>query len=353
LHCKYCGEDAAFEPPPIDLAYSLDVLQEFLAKDTSDVTIQFYGGEPLLKLSLLEQVMDTLDNVKHWSVQTNALLLHKLKPGYLHQLSTILASIDGREDVTDFNRGKGVYRGVLDNCRYVQNHSFKGDLIARMAVSEVADIFKEVTHLASLSSPNFDHIHWQLDSQWDDDPHARWNDFDSWMNQSYNPGISALIDWWFSHLKNGKVIGLVPFLPLMKSILFNVPNELRCGAGRDSFAINPDGTISVCPISPEFKFSVVGDIHTNTPEEIRNSMEVSEPCPDCDFYHLCGGRCLFINKTKLWGKNGFQQVCSSVKHLINELRQIKEPVLELIEQGTITKEIFNYPSFNNGCEIIP
>jgi len=353
LKCRYCGEDASFEQPPIDLAYPLEQLKAFLAKDSSEITIQFYGGEPLLKLPLLLEVMDAIPKVRHWSIQTNALLLHKIPPSYLSRLSAILASIDGRQEINDANRGKGIYKKVLANCSYAQEHGFTGDLIARMTVSEVADIYEEVVHLASLEQPRFSHIHWQIDSQWDDSPTNRWVDFNSWVDRSYNPGISRLVSWWLDSLREGRVIGLVPFLPLMHSLLFNEPAKLRCGAGLDSFAINPDGQISVCPISPEFSFSLIGHITTHTPEMIRNSLAVIEPCPTCDVYTLCGGRCLFINYTKLWGEKYYAKVCHTVKHLIASLQRIVPEVRKLLAEGVLSPSSFDYPQYNNGCEIIP
>ena len=129
--------------------------------------------------------------------------------------------------------------------------------------------------------------------------------------------------------------------------------EKKLANSIDSFAINPDGKISVCPISPEFTFSIVGDIYESDPNELRNSLKVSNPCPECDSYYLCGGRCLFINKTKLWGEAGFAKVCSSVKHLLKELKSIKNEVSKLIEKNIIKDKEFEYPKFNNGCEIIP
>lgn len=353
LKCKYCGEDYLFEEPPIDLDYPISALNDFLEKDNTPISIQFYGGEPLLKIPLMEKIIDSLDFVQYWTVQTNALRLSQLDSTYFDKIKTILVSIDGRADTTDFNRGTGVYSKVLKNCQEIRANGYSGELVARMAVSEVADIYEEVRHLDSLDNPSFDYIHWQLDTQWDDDIHARWKNFDNWLNFSYNPGISKLVDWWYNEMTTGRVVGIVPFLPIINDLLNNTSSSLRCGAGIDSFAINPNGSISVCPISPEFKFSIVGDIWKNTPQDIHNTMFVGDPCPDCDVYGLCGGRCLFINKTKLWGEKGFIKVCSSVKHLIRELERIVPSIKELINNQVIKKEAFNYPLYNNGCEIIP
>lgn len=353
LKCKYCGEDATFEEPPIDIDYPIKSLQSFMEKDSSEITIQFYGGEPLIRIPLMQMIMDTIGKIEHWTIQTNAINLHNLPKQYLNRLSAILVSIDGREEVTDINRGKRIYNKIIENCIIAREKGFTGDLIARMTVFENSDIHEEVRHLAKLKKPAFDHIHWQLDTQWDDDPDTRWTNFSKWINQSYNPGISKLISWWVDCMSSGQFIGLVHFIPVMKSILFDIPSNLRCGAGLDSFTINSNGSISVCPISPEFEFSIVGHILTSNPLSIKNSMNVIQPCPNCSDFKLCGGRCLFINRTKLWGNELFSKICGTVKNMIMELQSHKETILELIKDGIIPKENFDYPKYNNGCEIIP
>ena len=80
-------------------------------------------------------------------------------------------------------------------------------------------------------------------------------------------------------MKTGVVEGIVPFLPLMHSLLTDDVSELRCGSGLDTFAIHVDGTIGICPISPDWEFSIVGKIKESSPEDLRNVMRVDEPCP--------------------------------------------------------------------------
>ena len=82
-------------------------------------------------------------------------------------------------------------------------------------------------------------------------------------------------------------------------------------------------------------------------------MTVENPCPTCEEYGVCGGRCLFVNKQRLWGQDGFDKVCDTVKHMISALRAEALTVHQLIESGVISIDSFVYPEFNNGCEIIP
>ena len=67
--------------------YDLDMLKEFCRKDP-DCVLTFYGGEPLLEMDKLRQIMDTV-KPKHFMIQTNGLLLDKLEPKYVNRFHTI------------------------------------------------------------------------------------------------------------------------------------------------------------------------------------------------------------------------------------------------------------------------
>ena len=348
LNCSYChgGEDSG---PITELQYSVDDLAKFIETE-DDPQLMFYGGEPLLRTSIMTDMMDRFPHAR-FMLQTNALLLDQVPERYLKQFHSILISIDGTESVTDGYRSEGVYRRVLDNVRWLKNIGYEGDTVARMAVSQESDIYRDVTHLLDARDPSFNNVHWQLNVVWDAE--GNWVDFDTWVAEVYNPGITRLVNRWLSKMREGNIEGIVPFKPLMFSLVTDTGSSLRCGTGLDTFAIHVDGKIGICPISPDWKFSLVGDIWNTRPTDLRNIMQVEEPCPSCDDFQICGGRCLFANKQRLWGEEGFEKVCSTVKHLINELRVIVPEVRNLLNQGIIKPSDFEYPEFNNGCEIIP
>ncbi|MFX0055944.1 MAG: TIGR04084 family radical SAM/SPASM domain-containing protein [Promethearchaeota archaeon] len=348
LNCAYChgGEQTG---PDSEIQYSLDDLASFLEQD-DDVQLMLYGGEPTLRIPLITELMKRFSHTR-FMLQTNGLLLNQIPEEYVKRFHSILVSIDGIEDTTDCYRSKGVYQKVINNVRWLRGIGYEGDIVARMAVSEQSDIYRDVRHLAELGDPSFDHVHWQLNVVWDAE--GNWQDFDGWLNNSYNPGISRLADEWVAAMNSGVVEGIVPFLPLMHSLVTGDDSELRCGSGLDTFAIHVDGSIGVCPISPDWDFSIVGNIKESSPEEVRSIMHVDEPCPSCEIFGLCGGRCLFANKQRLWGEEGFAKVCSSVKHLVASLSKHVPAVKKLIEEGVVSLADFEYPEFNNGCEIIP
>jgi len=47
LHCRYCGGTIPEEVMPHEIQYEIRDLRRFIEKDP-DVTVAFYGGEPLL-----------------------------------------------------------------------------------------------------------------------------------------------------------------------------------------------------------------------------------------------------------------------------------------------------------------
>ena len=95
----------------------------------------------------------------------------------------------------------------------------------------------------------------------------------------------------------------------------------------------------------------VGNITMDTPRTLR-TLSVTEPCTSCDILTLCGGRCLYANVTKLWGPAGFQEVCQTVRNLINGLTGVMPEIKKLIEDQTISLTDFKSPDYN-GCEVIP
>lgn len=350
LKCEYCGGGS--DSLPGEIQYSIDELKKFIYRDENPI-LEFYGGEPLLRIETIEQIMDSLS--ARFVIQTNGILLNKLESHYLKKFHSILVSIDGTGDVTDRARGIGVYDRIMDNIKLIRQRGFAGDLVARMTVSQGTDIYENVMHLLTLKEPGFDHVHWQLDFEmfWEAWEHTV-PGLSDWIN-SYNSRISSLIKWWVLEMgRTGHVAGIVPFICVMNSLLSDTDSHLRCGSGIDFYTIMPDGRISACPVSIDFDFSVIGSIYDDVPSSLPGKANIGEPCTSCNIFQICGGRCLFVNRSQqLLKENGYEMICSTVRHLVKELQKAMPQIQELIYAGVIERSDFDYPEFNNGCEIIP
>lgn len=348
LRCSYCGGGS--ETPPREIEYSIADLKSFISRDTNPV-IEFYGGEPLLRIESMKNIMDEVP--ANFVLQTNGLFLDRIEPSYLQKFHSILVSIDGSKDVTDNTRGIGVSDRVTRNVKLIRERGFRGDIVARMTVTQGSDIYQNVRYL--VDSGLFDHVHWQLDFTmfWQGGENSDMG-LEKWL-ASYNSGISSLVDYWVTEMSSSKQVrGLVPFIGVINSLLSGRSSRLRCGSGIDFFAVMPDGKISACPVSIDFDFSKVGSIFENSPSSLCDKVTIGAPCLSCDVFNICGGRCLFVNKSQdMLRENGLENICSTVRHFTAKLQDSLPQIQELIENHSVSRSDFDYPELNNGCEIIP
>jgi len=361
LQCRYCyGEamedvDEGFSGFDVDyslprkISYTIDLLKRFCEHDP-DCVLTFYGGEPLLCLDEIRQIMDSV-KAKHFMIQTNGLLLNRLEPEYLNRFHTILVSIDGDEQLTDHYRGKGTFRKVVDNLKHVTSNGFGGELIARMTVMEQTDIYKQVKWLLDNQEFTFSSIHWQLNAGfWKTDFNRR--DFKRWSTEDYNPGIQKLVTFWVDYMEeHRKVLRLYPFLGVAQSLLNGEKTLLRCGGGWINYAIQTDGHVIICPTMWGIRDHYLGHIGKTAPTELKK-VQIEDPCTKCDVYYTCGGRCLYANITKRWTAEAYKQVCETVRNLVETVSGQTPTIRSLIESGALATQDFEYTKYN-GCEIIP
>jgi len=361
LQCKYCygkscedmdadfGDFEVDYSLPSEITYDIEVLRKFFEKDPEPVII-FYGGEPMLCIGKMKQIMDRV-RAKHFVVQTNGLHLNRLEPEYVNRLCSIFVSIDGDEELTNYYRGNGVYRRIVENVRLVRRNGFKGELIARMTVMEETDIYEQVMWLLNNPDYSFHSVHWQLDAGfWKNDFPER--PFAKWVEENYNPGISGLVEFWVDFMESeGKVLRLYPFLGVMQSLLKGEESLLRCGSGWINYSIQTDGHIIPCPIMSGMKGHYLGHIWNANPLRLRK-VYVENPCIKCEILNECGGRCLYANITKRWSEEQYALVCKSIKNLVESLKASLPRVKRLIKNGKIRLSDFEYVKYNS-CEITP
>jgi len=362
LKCRYCfGEaledfDEDFGNFDVDYAlprkvnYDLALLSRFCSEDP-DCVLTFYGGEPLVCAKEIIQIMDSTQP-RHFMIQTNGLLLDKLEPKYVNRFHTILISIDGDEKLTDYYRGVGTFRKVMDNVKRIVENGYRGELIARMTVMEQTDIYEQVKWLVDNSKFPFSSVHWQLNAGFWVNDYSRRN-FKSWSSDSYLPGLNRLARFWVDQMeKKGVVLRLYPLLGIAKSLLSNEKESLlRCGSGWVNYSIQTDGYIVPCPAMWGLKNFYLDHINNAHPVKLKKTF-VETPCTECDILNICGGRCLYTNITKRWTKDAYAEVCATVRGLVSAVKKELPRIKNLIKNGKISLGDFEFMKYN-GCEIIP
>ena len=372
LQCRYCygksNKPEEFDnqleerfnfdfSDPCTSQVDIEKLKEFLLQDSNPVLI-FYGGEPLLQIEKITKIMDSLQdtNVK-FRMQTNGVLLDRIPMKYLNKIGKILVSLDGNKERTDLNRGEGNFEKVYSNINKIKEQGYSGEIIARMTLTteepRTTDIYEQVINLINLG---FTSIHWQLDVGFYQSDYEK-EKVETFFKE-YNESISKLIDWWLQELKKGNIYRLYPFLGIIKPLLNNgesmenISCGLRCGAGNKGYAISTSGKIVACPIMNNIEDFKAGDINSKTETKDLKKFDCLNECKDCEVYGLCGGRCLYWRKAKLWPEEGDKMICNSIKHYINELKSRFPEIREEIEKENLKKEEFDYEDYF-GPESIP
>ena len=363
LQCRYCfgeslddfaedfGDIEVDYDLPSKVNYDLELLDKFCRKDLGCV-LTFYGGEPLLCVDEIKEIMDRV-NPKHFMIQTNGLLLNKLEPKYVNRFHTILVSIDGEEALTDYYRGNGTFHKVISNLKLIMQNDFRGELIARMTVMEQTDIYKQVRWFLDNDEFSFSSVHWQLNAGfWGNDYRRR--NFEQWTKASYIPGVKQLAHFWVDQMEErGVVLKLYPLLGIASSLLHEEKNcLLRCGGGWINYAIQTDGYIIPCPTMWGMKEYYLGHIAETDPLSLGKILVNNTPCTECSVLGVCGGRCLYANVTKRWSDQAYAEVCNTVKGLIRSVEGQLQRIRKLVNNGTISLADFDYFKYN-GCEIIP
>ena len=360
LHCRYCKGNI-FRPDLCDtwrglptsceaeMTYPLEVLEHFLRKDP-DPILTFYGGEPLMSVPAICDIMDRISWGK-FMLHTNGTLMDRIDPDYLHAMHSILVSIDGREKVHDNHRGRGSYRLVMENCRLLDETGYEGELIARMTVTEDTDIFQDVIHLTDNEIHPFSAINWQLNANFYSDYESR--NFGEWVSGSYIPGLWNLAEEWARQMENdGRVCMWYPFVDTMQDLLEGKASaSLRCGSGFANYSILPDGNIAPCPCMRGMEEYYAGHISDADPMNLPH-ISVEGECQGCDEYDFCGGRCLYSNILHPWPPEGRRWIYHTVRALHETVANMQDNVQGLIGAGRISMDQFAHQKYH-GCEIIP
>ncbi len=131
--CVYCQANGMNKACHMSHAVAEQALQRIKDSPSSDITIEFQGGEPLLNFDVIRYVVQrgqelfSNKNVQYTVVSNLSLLTEEMAAFFKENRVTISTSIDGPADLHDYNRpkvgGKGSY---LDTLRGLQLLKSKG-----------------------------------------------------------------------------------------------------------------------------------------------------------------------------------------------------------------------------------
>lgn len=144
LNCKYCGfseelyqkyearknRDLPFEKAQLIIDYFINLWRDNYITDINlPLIVGFYGGEPLLNISLIKKIIDYIEqfNIKgrqiFYAMTTNAMLLDKHMDFLASKNFYLTISLDGDEVAQSYRvdqSGKNSYSQVIHNIKLLQ-----------------------------------------------------------------------------------------------------------------------------------------------------------------------------------------------------------------------------------------
>lgn len=300
--CGYCflpPEERAIDPE--DARRAVDLLDE---TDRDRKHIVFYGGEPLLSLDLVRDLVAETDDSWGYSVVTNGTLVSTEVASFLADNGfKVSVSIDGPPEVHNRTRrfpdGSGTYDRVVEGARNLERVGHPYQVLCTVNEHNVADLPQTVAHLDA----EFDHRGISLNfpclsGKGDEGPTA---------------GVAPdeLAEAWLA-LVESYAEGDLDTLPTniyhrwIRPLSEGVPAQLYCAGCRTHAVVSPNGKLGPC---------MAADTHPETDEETfwrdldeLDSIEAyeesalmddwqatlpvdREACHDCPGFTLCGGGC--------------------------------------------------------------
>ena len=314
LFCSYCyANKGVYDKPLAQMSYesacsAIDMIaKSVISHALSEMTIAFFGGEPLLSFNLIKHLVVYCETsypflVKKYQITTNGTLITPDIAAFMEKYNfNIMISIDGSEKVHNHYRcmrnGQGSYDAVVKGISHINK---KYLLNARMTITDVNSSFH--TYIDSILSLGIKRITFAIDYQIPE------KFFINYINS-----IKELTVKYINDIKNKKFYDITNLTRIISYIIFHNKCRTHCNAGVSYVTLSADGKYYQCPrfvgIS---KFCMGGDFKSvmEASERFKKKLKssASERCKECSkccFVFICGGVCLhhaYLHNGKIFNR---------------------------------------------------
>lgn len=327
-NCGYCwSSDESSEMMSIDTLKQTVNWLKTLREDS--VTVTFHGGEPLLAgleffETALPLIKTELNHLKPaLAIQTN---LWNMTDDIAELFSAysipIGSSIDGPEELNDYQRGKGYYQKTMRGYQIAKAHNLKVSFICTFTSYSIQQ--KEAILNYFLENDLTLKLHPSLPSMRDDNP-------DEWAlsPEDYGELLVYLLEEYLDKMDEVEIMNIDNLAKSVFRRRGTVCTYVDCMG--DTFAIGPDGNIYPCYRFVGMPDYVMGNVHDNPSlEDLSESkpwkllMEfkdfVDKDCKRCNYIKFCRGGCpynaLAITDAKV---EGVDPHCTAYKRIFKEI----------------------------------
>ena len=339
--CRYClfSREQEISRHHEKINMTLDIAKksiDFLfekSKDSNEVCVSFYGGEPLLNYSLIKKIVEYADSIFlskriNYHMTTNGSLITQSIAAFLakHKFN-LLISLDGPEKVQNNHRkmyidGKGTYYQVIQGIKNIKEASidyfneyvdFIPVLFPDESYREIIDYFQSVL---GISEERISYTYANLDGIDYIEGNEKIKEISSIMNNDWRTKLNRV------KMKNDLAVRTV--------IPENWHPNGQCIAGVNRLFINTYGVFYPCEKVLEHPIFSIGNLYDGFDEskvvEMTNLGKINEDaCASCwamRFCDVCISKCIDIES---------ECISSSQKEILcTQVREKNEQLLKEI-----------------------
>jgi len=327
-NCGYCWSSE--EDSELMSIETLKKTVEWLENFRDDtVTVTFHGGEPLLAgldfyQTALPLIKENLEHLKPaLALQTNLWnLTDDMAQLFSEYKIPIGSSIDGPEELNDYQRGMGYYKKTMNGFEIAKAHKLKVSFICTFTSHSIKH--KEEILNYFLENDLTLKLHPSLPSMRDDNP-------DEWAlsPEDYGELLVYLLDQYLEKMEEIEIMNIDNLAKSVFRRRGTVCTFVDCMG--DTFAIGPDGNIYPCYRFVGMPDYVMGNVYDNpTMDDLSNSKSwkllqefkefVDLECKKCNYIKFCRGGCpynaLAITDAKV---EGVDPHCTAYKRVFKEI----------------------------------
>ncbi|MCW9033133.1 MAG: radical SAM protein [Rhodospirillales bacterium] len=259
LACTYCFEEGMKSPKLMSretARKAIDLLFDYAAPET-ELTITFFGGEPMLNLPLIEWSVDYLKTHPKYQnrplnlqMTSNGTLIDEVTAPRLAELGVrVLISIDGLKETNDHHRvyrsGRGSFDDIAQGIKALKPHQPWVGVKITVMPDDANKIFENVMGLREIGINQFIIGH-ATGVTWSDE-----------NRQYFLEQMTALKEWY--ERENPSEFRISDFEETDTAMGY-----FGCSAARSTIAISVDGQVSPC--------SKILGIDSNTPLALLGSV---------------------------------------------------------------------------------
>jgi len=292
FNCTYCIQQKSkcwdipssiskhpFLPSNINLL--IQFIKRQIRDETESLEVVFFGGEPLLEINTIKQIIYDLTRSisisKSFSIITNGALWPCITDDQLLQVKNIQITIDGTREIHDIRRTSPSYRStyetIINKLSWIIKNMPDTEIQIRINVDKenkqfIPDFLR--------SEPILHHSGVTLDiarTKPNDSPH----DLAILSEREFSYFFAEILD-----------------VALSEKIVVIPPNMGTCSLCiENTYYISPDNLIYRCPQLVGYKEHAIGTLSTVKDFGDNGCYPVDDTCITCSLFYYCFGRCKF------------------------------------------------------------